>query len=352
MYYLYLDAFLLACPKSSTNIQEFEEYLNSLIKWGEEIDNMRDAGLASIYLSAQIPEVLAKSYGYPDWDELDKIIKNLNMQDVIHPHDIFVLIDGLLRLPYIEDQLSINEILLDNFQCEPSFHLNERDEIFVEIHYRLTALIFLMCHFESVLEKNQILITRHNDDQLRQISISGEIIDCEFFTDSRSIQYYPYPVSILLNYFIKPESLYYYFDALDIWVSATSDELYVKAINIYVIQMNYSLQKSKSKLEMTSWSFGNRFIRTAKDLGFLNDQAKAKMLLRSCAETILKENLSDTHWLRTGKGANNPQRKREKDKALAWRRDIDREYHLHYWETAKGVEFASVVVHNDMKIPE
>ncbi|BDA68002.1 hypothetical protein RIVM261_024910 [Rivularia sp. IAM M-261] len=51
MYYLYLDAFLFACPKSSINIQEFEEYLNSLIKWGEEIDNIRDAGLASIYLS-------------------------------------------------------------------------------------------------------------------------------------------------------------------------------------------------------------------------------------------------------------------------------------------------------------
>jgi hypothetical protein len=102
---------------------------------------------------------LAKAYGYPDWDELDKIIKNLGMQDVIQPHDIFVLIDSFLKLPYIEDKLSINEILLDNFLCEPSTHLNERDEIFLEIHYRLAALIFLMGDFESVLSKNQILIT-------------------------------------------------------------------------------------------------------------------------------------------------------------------------------------------------
>jgi hypothetical protein len=41
MYYLYLDAFLLACPKSSTDIQQFEKYLNSLIKWGEEVDNIK-----------------------------------------------------------------------------------------------------------------------------------------------------------------------------------------------------------------------------------------------------------------------------------------------------------------------
>jgi hypothetical protein len=66
----------------------------------------------------------------------------------------------------------------------------------------------------------------------------------------------------------------------------------------------------------------------------------------------LGENLSDTHWLRTGKGANNPQKKRRKDKAEPWRRDIDRDYHLHYWKTANGTEFASVVVHDDMTIPE
>jgi hypothetical protein len=139
---------------------------------------------------------------------------------------------------------------------------------------------------------------------------------------------------------------------LDIWISATSDELYIRAISIFVIQINFSLEKPKPKQEITSWYFGNRFLKTAKDLGFLHEQAKARMLLRSCAETILRENLGDTHWLRTGKGANNPQTKREKDKAAAWRRDIDREYHLHYWETAKGIEFASVVVHNDMKIPD
>jgi hypothetical protein len=52
-----------------------------------------------------------------------------------------------------------------------------------------------------------------------------------------------------------------------------------------------------------------------------------------------------------GKGGNEPQQKRGQDKA--WRRDIDYEYHLHYWECDDGsVEFASVVTHNDFSIPE
>lgn len=35
------------------------------------------------------------------------------------------------------------------------------------------------------------------------------------------------------------------------------------------------------------------------------------------------------------------------------RRDIDDEYHLHYWQCRNGaVEIASIVVHNDFSIPE
>jgi hypothetical protein len=37
----------------------------------------------------------------------------------------------------------------------------------------------------------------------------------------------------------------------------------------------------------------------------------------------------------------------------AQRRDIDYEFHLHYWEIANDViELASVVHHNDFSIPE
>jgi len=101
------------------------------------------------------------------------------------------------------------------------------------------------------------------------------------------------------------------------------------------------------------WSFNRKFLETVKKLGFDKENKKIEILLRSCAETILEENLKDTHHLRTGKSGNSSQRERKKDKAKAWRRDIDYEYHLHYWKTLDNkIEFASVVTHNDMKIPE
>ncbi|MDR1578339.1 MAG: hypothetical protein LBT86_08995 [Deltaproteobacteria bacterium] len=72
-------------------------------------------------------------------------------------------------------------------------------------------------------------------------------------------------------------------------------------------------------------------------------------ILRSIVETIKRDNLLAVHAPRTGSGGNAPQRTRGSDKAR--RRDIDREFHLHYWERADGtVELASVVYHNDFSI--
>ena len=74
-------------------------------------------------------------------------------------------------------------------------------------------------------------------------------------------------------------------------------------------------------------------------------------ILRSIVETVKGSNLPAVHALRTGTGGNDPQRMRGSDKAQ--RRDIDREFHLHYWECGDGtIELASVVYHNDFTIPE
>ena len=80
------------------------------------------------------------------------------------------------------------------------------------------------------------------------------------------------------------------------------------------------------------------------------EQLETKVL-RAIVETLEHTSMADSHALRTGPGAEDPQRMRGGDKAM--RRDIDYEYHLHYWQFADGtVEIASVVVHNDFSIPE
>jgi hypothetical protein len=60
--------------------------------------------------------------------------------------------------------------------------------------------------------------------------------------------------------------------------------------------------------------------------------------------------MAGTHVLRQGPGGGDPPI--EVDGRAAWRRDIDHEYHLHYWVGRAGViELAAVVPHNEFGIP-
>jgi len=43
-------------------------------------------------------------------------------------------------------------------------------------------------------------------------------------------------------------------------------------------------------------------------------------------------------------------KERTRGRLKAWRRDIDDQYHLHYWQDGEAVELARVVVHNDFRI--
>ena len=77
----------------------------------------------------------------------------------------------------------------------------------------------------------------------------------------------------------------------------------------------------------------------------------ASKVLRAIVETLERSSVADTHALRIGPAGGDVQRTRNGDKAM--RRDIDYEYHLHYWQCVDGtVEIASVVVHEDFSIPE
>ena len=86
----------------------------------------------------------------------------------------------------------------------------------------------------------------------------------------------------------------------------------------------------------------------------------ATILMQWCARCFaalrrreIDLNLAATHALREGQGGGSPQRRRSTDGATAWRRDVDYEYHLHYWECPGGiVELASMGPHNDFSIPE
>lgn len=180
--------------------------------------------------------------------------------------------------------------------------------------------------------------------------MTGEVSIIEYGTDSISKIPLPQVMNGKVKACTNPHGFRFALNPVRIWLHGKGEiENCSVALDICTYRRSYEAGLTYNKETRNKWYFGGKFLETNGELGFLHEESKIKMLLKSCCDTILRQNMSKTHALRTGPGGNDPQVKRGND--LAMRRDIDYEYHLHYWETENGIEFASVVVHNDMTIP-
>lgn len=336
---LFLDPFIFACPQIDEGFEQFQKYIDDIISWRM----LRKVRWASFYVSSQTLDALVDTESYPQglWEELKQAINALGIRHV-QPKDVIKLVDELIQKSYkIEDKLTINDILLDpsSIQCEPSYYLIGRSPIFVEQYHRLLILIGLYCQLEMSEERCQIVITRHLSADRAVMKITGEIIECLFSDPSREISL-PCRINSTFTLCENPHGLHLSIDPLTVWTAARTLDDFHTAIGIYIYQKLYT-----SGPKPLSWAFGPHFIETVKNLGFSDQRTKAEKLLRECAATILGEEMRTVHRVKGRKSGSV-----SKETSGSQRRDIDYEYHLHYWETDKGPVFDSVVVHGNMKV--
>jgi hypothetical protein len=206
----------------------------------------------------------------------------------------------------------------------------------------LLILAALVGDLKSIPSKKQISVVRNIESLPGTINVQASLHD---FDGSVNLAL-PYSVKGSCSLCRNWGELHAFLDFEQLWTEATSHHTLEQALKtkIWVEAQKRGLTKG----EQLEWIFGKQFLDTVRSLGFLQDLPKVKILLRACAETVLQKNMRATHALRTGQGANNPQVLRNTDKA--WRRDVDAEFHLHYWETKIGIEFSCIVKHNDFDI--
>ena len=116
-------------------------------------------------------------------------------------------------------------------------------------------------------------------------------------------------------------------------------------------------QLERGKNPDWEWDASPPNLRIHKDfLGTVRKHCKQgkiqEKLLRTIVELLHGENMDTEHPIRVSKGGDGKKRKR--DGATAWRRDIDDEYHLHYWRCPHNIVELAVVAypHDSFSIPE
>jgi hypothetical protein len=328
-----LDSYVLSCPDPAKGRESVLSYVRQLLDWRD----LRDATWLETFLSEDTFDLLAKTDGYPPWNLLETC---LDQQDLdLQPRDVLEILNAIMsKTPSVEEHLNLKGIQFESVKTSHTELFVERAECFVEHFQKLLLLACLLRKTEArcwlgttgfpsgprtdVNVEAEAVLHREEDSEMVQEDITGTI-------------------PVVTNF----QSLLDEFDPVDLWLAAETHANRQFALNIVITRSMRNAVDSVCR----DWKFGTHFFDSADKHGFLSQAPKSRMLLRACAETVLRLNMFATHALRSGPGPGDPQLRRGCDRA--WRRDIDREFHLHYWETVNGPELACVVQHNDMTIP-
>jgi hypothetical protein len=340
-----IDTSVLAIPAVPTK-SSIERYVERLLDWKEL---QRDSWV-DINTSKFADIKLYEDNLYPDYETM-KFIFSKNGVEKYNWQDVALLVHNLMyQTSCIEDSLEQKGIEEEKISAE---QIATEPDIFkncpgVQIHNDLKRCVVLLAVSQS-LSKTKIpyhVLALHAT-QAKSIKVSALVSGIASYDDKGAIQSKS-AQHLVENILVAEDSrgIIEYVDEAEILLKATSDSELHEAVKIA------SCKNNSANCLLPEYIIGTEFLSSIMErLTFKPELAKS--LLRAIVETLAGSNMNDTHKLRTGKSGGSPNRKRGGDNAEAWRRDIDRDHHLHYWKSNNCLEFACVSYpHDNFDIPE
>jgi hypothetical protein len=331
----FLDSFVFSC-RADPSEDEVLALVRSLLQWR---DIVKDEWIR-LYVSDQAVDCISLAgCGFPPWAVLAESIRRNRLP--VTAQDVMAVFNGFLsRLPKIEEDLGVTDVLLSSARCVPPVHQN-RSQVFQADFERLLALICLYSEIHQ-LDPNDscAVLSRELRPCPAEVDFSAQLEDA----DPAAGQAVPRRLSTTIDVFSCPSRYLASLDPVVIWTQATSVGEFSAAIKLNTERV----ARVSNAQNAFSWHFGREFVATVEGLN-LRHKRVAQSIVGACSDTILAQNLQQTHWIRTSASPDSPQVRR--GTAAAWRRDVDYDLHLHYWMSPRGVEFAAIRQHDDLSIP-
>ncbi|MCW2263745.1 MULTISPECIES: hypothetical protein [Sphingobacterium] len=329
----YLDPAVLTLDKENTTKDQLEEFIYSLIDYKKTMD----LNWGAFYIPDSTSTLLFENNLYPLVDNIKHLTKTYNI-DYIQPEEIDKIICSILnKTMSYENHLTIYDVLYEDVHNEESKTDNGISD-FTQVLKTMTLCIILSAEANKKELDNNIILSNVN-----LICLDVNISLCESIID------YEPPSSLKTNVqtYLNFNNFVTTYNPAALWTNITNEKCFRIALAMQLKQTDtnidfYEYTNSTEMLIMKS------FLDSQKALNFQNEKSKAQMLLRSLTEEILKTHMAHTHEIRESKGGNSKQLKWKE--YYAWRRDIDHEFHLHYWKKGQTKIFTDVVHHNNFNI--
>ena len=341
-----VDAGVLAAPSSDSSADTVYTYIDALLDWRQLL---KEPWIA-VYMSARATESLLCDGMYPLRDSLKLLFRT---HGVMHAdvNTVAMLVDNLLQItPSLETLFGVEDVLTEELSTEPDvLKLSRGKRVQSDFERCLTLIAILRQHCGDLFQDHFFVLRNAPESHVR---VQARILTIEHERDD--LDGIPtYPELFKGNVLVCDDfrGLIRCLDASKVLVDSKDHLGLETAISI-------ALYKSRLKRgENPEWSdfgdlrIGHQFLRTIEETLGASSALPGK-ILRAIVDTVDRENMAAVHALRTGPHGNDPQRMRGNDGAM--RRDIDQDYHLHYWSCGNGiVELASVnYPHHNYWIPE
>lgn len=273
--------------------------------------------------------------------------------DHISGHDVAKLVYALLnRAETVEVVLEVEDMLIEERRYDPIPSKSEGQPALDALWLRTLDLLAMGLAHDRLLSRH--ILTSRGRRQYGELHVGGrlEIVEMRPLADGgenpktycpcsydQSLALYPGSRKLLLG--IEPEA---------VLAASIGPNDVASAIALMALQMACEGGDDPKLSDLRRFTVGSQLRPSLLANGVLGDNSLAGKFLRSCAEVILGTKPGKTHEIRTSKGGSSDPVKMAG--ATAQRRDLDREYHLHYWApTSHGFEFAAVVRHKELAIP-
>jgi hypothetical protein len=341
---LIIDVPLLACPNPATYSQEdFQDVFISYLTALSDVSDLRSSFKSvRLWRDRDLPEILELEGAYPFHHSLATAFGSLFDDMDFQLEDASTLATSLLgKSSCFEDEGDISDVLVSGCKVGADAIIG-RSNLSIDHLCRQICLALPIVGDGKTFNKNTYLASnifgKPNDvtiDYVLEMTERNDLIAEPRTSATVKIPSYRGSDSFL--------------DEVDlaVWWKSGLEYSEIDSCCVCIVKQHTDMLERVDAIR-SKLTLGTQFLHTAQALGFAHDPKKINRLLRVVSDLGVDRNLDQSHWLRKGKGANEPQRARGDWRA--WRHDIDDEFHLHYWRKGECIELANVVVHGDFSI--
>lgn len=324
-----VDTELLSCPKnpSETEANGFVALLRSLEAGARHAD-------IRLLISSQAWHILNRAGALPPWGPSPF---DYYMQDA----DVTTMWCSFIdRCAKVEELCGVSELILEDERVDKDFHLKSHDAELRRNYFDLLAIFALHGLSQGRGVAQVVVLSRYCTPPL-QVLFSGQIT----MSWPSTVVSLPVSVSETFPHMAVLGQLSACVDPTEMLLGGARD-CALRCATAARFEENGDWLSP-----MPPYTVHKAFWSSVENLGLFSNRHLIEKLIRACVDALLNVRLEKVHALRTGSGGDDPTRVRPSDGAEAQRRDVDYEYHLHYWKNGSAIEFASVVTHNDFSIP-